>query len=133
VQGSAPAPDADLARQRHVVDAFLAAARGGDFEALVAVLDPDIVLRSDGGPARPDVTTVVRGAATVAGRALRFSRLAPFAHPVLINGAAGLVATAGGQPVSVMAFTVAGGRIVEINILVDPDRLRELDLTFLDA
>ncbi|MEU7135082.1 RNA polymerase sigma factor SigJ [Streptomyces sp. NPDC046261] len=129
VQGAAPAPDTDLTRQREVVDAFLAAARGGDLEALVAVLDPEVVARSDGGTLRPGA--VLRGAATVAGQALTFARFAEFAHPATVNGAAGVVAVTAGTPVSVMAFTVTDGRIVEIDILTDPERLSRLDLTVL--
>src|SRR5918997_2130517 len=91
VREGAPAPDADLARQREVVDAFFAAARDGDFDALVAVLDPDVVLRSDGGPGRPDATIVVRGAEAVAGRALTFARLSGSERPALINGTPGVV------------------------------------------
>ena len=133
VQGEAPAPDPDLARQREVVDAFFAAARGGDFDALVAVLDPDVVLRSDGGTARPSATVVAHGARTVAERAMTFARLSPFVRPALINGAAGVVVAPRGRPVSIMAFTVRGGKIVAIDALADPTRLRQLDLTVLDA
>ncbi|MEU5048935.1 sigma-70 family RNA polymerase sigma factor [Streptomyces sp. NPDC021096] len=129
VQGAAPVPDTDLARQREVVDAFFAAARGGDFEALVAVLDPQVVARSDGGALRPGA--VVRGAANVAGGALTFASFAEYAHPATVNGAAGVVAVSAGVPVSVMAFTVTDGRIVEIDILTDPERLGRLDLTVL--
>jgi RNA polymerase sigma-70 factor, ECF subfamily len=132
VQGEAPAPDPDLARQREVVDAFFAAARGGDFDALVAVLDPDIVLRSDGGVARPSATVVVHGAREVAGRAMTFARLSPFVRPALINGAAGVVVAPHGRPVSILAFTVRDGKIVAIDALADPTRLRQLDLTVLD-
>jgi RNA polymerase sigma-70 factor (ECF subfamily) len=132
VQGRAPAPDPDLARQRKVVDAFFAAARDGDFDALVTVLDPDVVLRSDGGLARPRYSVVVRGARQVAEQAVTYGRLAPFVRPALINGAAGVVVVAKGRPQSVMAFTVAGGRIVAIDVLVDPDRLARLDPTVLD-
>jgi RNA polymerase sigma factor (sigma-70 family) len=132
VQGATPVPDTDLTRQREVVDAFLAAARGGDFEALLAVLDPDVVLRSDGGLVRPGLSREVRGARAVAEGALDFSRLVPFAQAALVNGAAGVVAFRRGQPVSVMGFTVRGGKIVEIDILVDPARLRRLDLAVLD-
>ena len=132
VQGEAPAPDPDLARQREVVDAFFAAARGGDFDALVAVLDPDVVLRSDGGTARPSATVVAHGARTVAERAMTFARLSPFVRPALINGAAGVVVAPRGRPVSIMAFTVRGGKIVAIDALADPTRLRQLDLTVLD-
>jgi RNA polymerase sigma-70 factor (ECF subfamily) len=133
VQGEAPAPDPDLGRQREVVDAFFAAAREGDFEALVAVLDPDVVLRSDGGDARPGATHVVHGARAVAERAMTFARLSPFVRPALINGAAGVVVAPHGRPFSVMAFTVRDGKIVAIDGLADPDRLKELDLTVLDG
>jgi RNA polymerase sigma factor (sigma-70 family) len=132
VQDAAPAPDADLASQREVVDAFFAAARGGDFEALVAVLDPDVVVRSDGGAERPGVSAVVHGARAVAERALTFARLSPFVRPALVNGVAGVVVALRGQPFSVMAFTVRGGKIVAIDGLADPTRLRELDLAGLD-
>jgi hypothetical protein len=110
-----------------VVDAFFAAAHEGDFEALVAVLHPDVVLRSDGGRARPR-TAVVHGAETVAGRALTVARLSPHVRPALVNGAAGVVVAPHGRPFSVMGFTVVGRKIVAIDVLVDIDRLRELDL-----
>jgi len=131
VQGAAT-PDTDLGRQREVVDAFLAASRGGDFDALLALLDPDVVLRADTGDALAGVSRLVRGAREVAGRALTFARFAEFARPALVNGAAGVVTARGGQPVSVMGFTIAGGKIVEINLLADPERLSGLDLTILD-
>jgi RNA polymerase sigma-70 factor (ECF subfamily) len=130
VQGAAPVPDADLARQREVADAFLAAARAGDFEALVAVLDPDVVVRSDGGALRP--SAVVRGAAAVATQALTGVRLAQVARPALVNGAAAVVAISDGRPMSVLALTITNGKIVAIDILTDPERLRGLDLTVLD-
>ena len=133
VQGAATTPDADLAGQRRVVDAFFAAARDGDFEALVAVLDPDVVVRSDGGVLRPAVSHVVRGAAAVAGQALTFAQLSPFVRPALVNGVAGVVVAPHGRPFSVMAFTVRGGRIVAIDALTDPERLSQLDLAVLDA
>jgi RNA polymerase sigma-70 factor (ECF subfamily) len=132
VRGSAPAPDTDLQRQREVVDAFFAASRDGDFEALVAVLDPDVVLRSDGGSARPRDTMIVHGAENVASRALMYVRLSPYVQPALVNGVAGVVVAPGGRPFSVMAFTVRDGKIVEIDALTDPERLRELDLTVLE-
>jgi RNA polymerase sigma-70 factor (ECF subfamily) len=132
VQGQATAPDPDLARQRDVVDAFFAASRAGDFDALVAVLDPDVVLRSDGGLARPRQTLVIHGAQAVAGQALASARLSPFVRPALINGAAGVVVAAHGRPLFVMAFTVAGGKIVAIDVLADPDRMHQLDLAVLD-
>ena len=128
VQAQAPVPDPDPARQRSVVDAFFAAARRGDFDALVAVLDPDIVLREDGGTERPDVSAVIRGASAVAGRALTFSRLSPYVRPILVNGAAGVVVAPGGRPFAVMAFTVTDGKIVEIDVLADPERLSEIEL-----
>jgi RNA polymerase sigma factor (sigma-70 family) len=132
VQGAAPEPDVDLARQREVVDAFLAAARGGDLEALVAVLDPDVVLRADRGTLRPGASREVRGARNVAAEAVGYARLARFARPALVNGAAGVVVAPGGRPFAVIGVTVARGRIAEIDILADPARLRELDLTVLD-
>jgi RNA polymerase sigma-70 factor (ECF subfamily) len=128
VQAAPTAPDVDLGRQREVVEAFAAAARRGDFEALLAVLDPDVVLRSDGGALRPAATVVLRGAAVVAAKALVFSRLSEFGLPVRVNGAAGVVVAPGGRPISVMGFTVVHGRIVEIDVVADPERLRRLDL-----
>ena len=130
VQGAA-VPDTDLPGQRKVVDAFIAAARDGDFEALVAVLDPDVILRADAGVVGVG-SRIIRGAAEVASGAMRFSRLAPRARPALVNGAAGAVAVQNGKAVSVVGFTVRGGKIVEMDILADPERLRRLDLTFLD-
>jgi RNA polymerase sigma factor (sigma-70 family) len=129
VQGSAPVPDADLSRQQEVVGAFLAAARDGDFDALLAVLDPDVVVRADYG-----AVTELRGAQAVARQALSFARFARSARPALVNGAAGVVAWApDGRPFSVMGFTVTDGKVAEIDILVDPERLRRLDLTDLDG
>jgi RNA polymerase sigma factor (sigma-70 family) len=125
----APVPDTDLGGQWAVVDAFLAASRDGDFERLLAVLDPEIVLRSDGGAARPDLVSVVRGAAAVATRALSFRRLAETATRALVNGIPGGVAWApDGRPFAVVSVTVAGGRVVSIDVLADPDRLSPLDL-----
>jgi RNA polymerase sigma-70 factor (ECF subfamily) len=129
VRGAEP-PDRDLARQRQVVDAFFAAARGGDFDALVAVLDPDVVLRADGG--LPGASAIIRGAQVVAGQALMFAGPARLVRPVLVNGAVGVVVTVDGRPVSVMGFTVTGGKISAIDALVDPDRLSRLDLAALD-
>ena len=133
VRGTAPVPDPDRARQREVVDAFLAATRDGNFDALVAMLDPDVVLRADGGEARARQTVVIRGATAVAGQAALAARLAPFARPALINGTAGIVAVAGGRALAVMGFIVAGGKIVAIDILYDPDRLVGFDLSALDG
>jgi RNA polymerase sigma-70 factor (ECF subfamily) len=132
VQGAPAVPDVDLARQREVVDAFFAAARGGDFEALVSVLDPDVVLRSDGGALRPGATVVVRGAAAVAAQAFMFSGLSPYVRPALVNGVAGVVVAPNGRPFSVMAFTVRRGKIVAIDSLVDPERLGRLDPAVLE-
>ncbi|WP_020575728.1 RNA polymerase sigma factor SigJ [Actinopolymorpha alba] len=133
VHEQAPAPDPDLVRQREVVDAFFAASRAGDFDALVAVLDPDVVLRSDGGRARRRLNVAHHGARTVAQQAITFGRLSPFARPALINGAAGIVVAADGRPLSIMGFTVAQGRIVAIDVLADPERLRGLvEPTLLD-
>jgi RNA polymerase sigma-70 factor (ECF subfamily) len=128
-----PRPDADIGRQREVVDAFFAAARRGDFDALVTVLDPDVVERVDAGTARPDISRMVRGARVVAGRAIMFDQPSPRLRPVLVNGAAGVVVIVRGQPFAVMAFTVSDGRIVEIDVLADPDRLNRLDLAVLDG
>jgi RNA polymerase sigma-70 factor (ECF subfamily) len=128
VQGaSVPTPDPDLARQRRVVDAFFAAARNGDFDALMALLDPDVVLRSDGGTQRRSF--VRRGAEEVA----RSARAVPFAilRPALVNGAAGVVVMTNGEPFAVMGFMVAHGKIVEIDVVFDPERLSRLDLSVL--
>jgi RNA polymerase sigma-70 factor (ECF subfamily) len=132
VRGAAPAPDPDLTHQRAVVDAFFAAARDGDFEALVAVLDPEVVLRADGGPARARQSVVIHGAREVAAQAAIGTRFAPFVRPALVNGTAGAVVVAGGRLLSVMAFTVANGRVAAIDVLYDPDRLAGLDLAVLD-
>jgi RNA polymerase sigma factor (sigma-70 family) len=121
-----PVPDPDLARQRKVVDAFFSAARRGDFDALVAVLDPDVVLRGDVGAAHPGGVTVIHGAAAIARQALLFSRADAQLHPTLVNGAAGVVATVDGQPIAVMGFTVTGGKIVEIHGIADPERVRRI-------
>jgi RNA polymerase sigma-70 factor (ECF subfamily) len=129
VQGAATVPDADLARRRAVVDAFLAASRGGDFAALLAVLDPDVVLRADRAAVQAGASTEVRGAPAVAET---FAGRASAARPALVNGAAGLVWAPGGRPRVVFGFTIVRGRIVEINLVADPDRLRELDLAILD-
>ena len=121
-------PDVDLDRQREVVDAFFAAAREGDFDALVAVLHPDVVIRSDGGDARPSANHVIRGATEVASRAMTFANLSPHVRPVLVNGVAGVLVAPRGRPFAVMAFTVAGGRVVAIDALADPVRLERLGL-----
>ncbi len=128
VRGAAPPAEPDLARQRAVVDAFLAAAREADFDALLDVLDPDVVLRVDRGT-RPDgASREVRGAAEVLQAARRFIVLAAGARPVLVNGAAGVVVTARGRTQAVVGFTVADERIVAIDVLADPKRLRDIEL-----
>jgi RNA polymerase sigma-70 factor (ECF subfamily) len=132
VQGEAHVPDADLATQREVVDAFLAASRDGDFDTLLAVLDPDVVLQIDGGALRAGLSREVRGARAVAEQTLTFSRLSPFVRPALVNGAAGVVVAPRGRPFSVMGFTIRGGKIVEIDILADPARLSRLDVSVFD-
>src|SRR5215216_7196813 len=131
VRGEATLPAADPARQREVVDAFLVASRDGELGALLAVLDPDVVLRADPGAA--GASREVRGAHAVAEQARAFSRLGQFSRRALVNGVAGIVSRASGGPTfSVMGFTVARGKITEIDILADPERLRLLDLAFLD-
>jgi RNA polymerase sigma factor (sigma-70 family) len=130
VRGAAVPSDADLAAQWEVIDAFLAAARNGDFDALVAVLDPQVVLRADGGTT--GLSREVHGAQTVAGQAMMWSRVDLSLRRALINGAAGIVSTREGQPFSVGAITVRDGKIVEIDILADPERLRRLDFSMLD-
>jgi RNA polymerase sigma-70 factor, ECF subfamily len=131
VRGSAPVPDADLSAQWEVVEAFLGTARNGDFAGLVAVLDPDVVLRADGGLA--GISNYVEGAETVAGQAIMWSRTDLTIHQAVIIGAAGVVSMRDGQPFSVVAVTVRGGRIVEMDILSDPERVRRLDLAVLGA
>ena len=132
-------PDVDEARQREVVDAFMAASREGDFDALLAVLDPDVVVRADQGAVPAGAvgpvgsSGPVRGAAAVARRAMVFAQIGLLTHPALVNGVAGAVTTRDGVAFSVGAFTVRGGKIVALDILADPDRLRALDLTILGA
>jgi RNA polymerase sigma factor (sigma-70 family) len=132
VQAENTAPDADLKAQREVVEAFLAAAREGDFDRLVAVLDPDVVLRVDLGPLLVGGSREVRGAAAVARQAVTYSQLGILTQPALINGAAGSVSFRDGRPFSIGGVIVRGGKIVEMDILADPARLRELDLSVLD-
>jgi len=132
VQGERAIPDADLDTQREVLDAFLAAARGGDFEALLEVLDPDMVLRADTGPDAREASRIVRGAANVARQALAFSRLDVEVRPALINGAPGTVSFRDGRPFAIAGFTIRNRRVVEMDILADPERLDRLDLTILN-
>jgi RNA polymerase sigma-70 factor (ECF subfamily) len=130
VRAEKPLPDADLDAQREVVDAFLAASREGDFERLVSVLDPDVVLRADFG--RAARVEEIRGAKAVIAQARAYSRLGVTMRPALVNGVPGGVALRDGEPFSVAAFTVRAGKIVRMDFLADPARLRELDLTVLD-
>ena len=130
-----PAPDADLPRQRAVVEAFFSAARGGDFDALVAVLDPDVVLRLDTGARRPAASLMIRGASAVARQALSGLQAAlrdAELHPALVNGGAGVVVTVRGRPLTVMGFTVADGRIAEIDAVADPDRVGKIAAAVLE-
>jgi RNA polymerase sigma-70 factor (ECF subfamily) len=131
VRASATLPDADLADQRRLVDAFLAAARDGDLDALIALLDPDVVVRADWGGVHAG-SRIVRGAREVAEQALAFSVRAPGGRPALVNGTAGMVVAAGKRLVAVMSFTIRGNRIVEIDILADPRRLQRLQPAVLD-
>jgi RNA polymerase sigma-70 factor (ECF subfamily) len=124
VQGEAPTPTDDLPKQREVVDAFFAAARDGDFDALVAVLHPDAVLRADGATE----SEVRHGAEAIARNAMRFAHLSPHVRPVLVNGTAGVVVAPRGKVATVMAFTVVDGRIATIDAIADPERLSTLDL-----
>jgi RNA polymerase sigma-70 factor (ECF subfamily) len=132
VQGENMVPDADLDTQREVIDAFRAAAREGDFEALLEVLDPDVVLRVDQGALPVGASRVVRGAANLARQAIGFSRLDIEVRPALVNGAAGTVTLRDGKPFAIAGFTIRNRRIVEMYVLADPERLRRLDLTVLD-
>ena len=128
VEGQAPTPDQDLTLQRKVVDAFFAASRLGDFQKLVSVLHPDVVLRSDGGVLRARQTAVLTGAQTVASQATLYRNLAPYVRPVFINGLPGVFVVRDGEPLSLMAFTVSGGKVVAIDVIVDPERLAALEI-----
>ncbi|MFV5994124.1 sigma-70 family RNA polymerase sigma factor [Streptomyces sp. NPDC056231] len=132
VQGVNPAPDPDLSRRREVVEAFLAAARGGDFDALVAVLDPDVVARSDSGAGGVGAPSLVRGAAWVARQAMMFAPFARSSQMALVDGALAVISTREGQRFSVMRFTIEWGRVTELYVINDPARLPELDLTVLN-
>lgn len=134
VQGAALDADTDLSRQREVVNAFLAASRSGNLEALLEVLDPDVVIRADGGAAAPGASRLIRGARALATQALIVSKFGLTIRPVLVNGAAGIVTwLPGGRPFSVMGFTIRKGKIVEINALADPVRLNQLNLSAFKA
>jgi RNA polymerase sigma-70 factor (ECF subfamily) len=126
VRGAEPHPDADLEQQRDVVDAFLAAARGGDFDALIAVLDPDVVFRIDVGPDDRRARPPIEGADNVAHEVMAYARLATLARPALVNGAAGFVVGSPQHPIAVVGFTVANGRIAAINLIRDPAKLPHL-------
>jgi RNA polymerase sigma factor (sigma-70 family) len=130
VRGAAPPPDADLKAQWELVEAFIAAARGGDFDALVAVLDPDVVLRADGGRLTA-LSQRIQGAETVASQALMWARVDLTMQRALVNGAAGMVTFLHGQPFSIAAITVRNGKISEIDFLSDPDRIAQIDLSIL--
>ena len=130
VQGATTVPVADRARRREIVDAFLAASRGGDFTALLAVLDPDVVLRGDPAAVQMGASGEVHGAAAVAET---FSGRARAARPALVNGSPGLVWASGGRPIVVFEFTITHGKITEIDLLADPERLRQLDVAILDG
>ncbi|MEU6182243.1 RNA polymerase sigma factor SigJ [Streptomyces coeruleorubidus] len=129
VRGAAPAAEPDLGRQKEVLDAFLAASRGGDFEALLALLHPDVVLRADSGALvrGAAVSKALQGAKTVAEQALMFARFAQSAELVLVNGSVGIVNAPGGRVQSVMGVTIADGRITGMYILADPERLERLE------
>jgi RNA polymerase sigma-70 factor (ECF subfamily) len=132
VRAQPTTPDADLSAQREVVNAFMAAARGGDFDALVATLDPDVVLHADGGPAHPAASSQARGALEVARRAAMWSHVDLVMHPALVNGAVGAVATRNGVVFSIASIIVRNGKIAEMDFIADPERLARLDLTMLD-
>ncbi len=129
VRDASPGPAPDARRRREVADAFLTAANGGDFEGLLAVLDPDVVLRADGGRLAPAVSKLVRGAETVVAQALAYSRFRKATLWVVANGDPAVLSVVDGRPTALMVFTVAGDRIVELHILVDPERLATLGLT----
>jgi len=132
VRGGHATPDADLFTQREVIDAFIAAAREGNFDKLLEVLDPDVVLRADSGAVGIGGSRVVRGAADVARQARAFSQLDIDVRPALVNGAAGTVTLRDGQPFAIAGFTIRNRRIVEMDVLADPERLQQVDLTILD-
>ncbi len=133
MRGGEITSNSDLQSQRVVVDAFLAALRAGDFEGMLAVLDPDVVVRMDAVPGVPGAPREFRGAANWArGATAAFSRFARFVHPAVVNGAVGLVYAPGGRLSRALSFTFANGRIVRAEIISDRDRLQQLDLSVLD-
>lgn len=129
VRDATPAAGPDARRQREIADAFLAASRGGDFEGLLAVLDPDVVLRADGGRTLAAVSKIVRGAEAVIAQALMYAKFKQAALPVVVNGAPAYLSVVDGRPAVLMSFTIAGDRIVGLQILADPERLATLDLS----
>jgi RNA polymerase sigma-70 factor, ECF subfamily len=129
LRGATAPAAADPARQREVVDAFLAASRGDDFEGLLAVLDPAVVLRADAGTGPLGPSRLIRGAANVAAQAHGYASLARFAHPVLVNGTLGFLVAQNGQPLALIGIAIRDDKITEIDILADPERLSRLDLT----
>jgi RNA polymerase sigma-70 factor (ECF subfamily) len=129
VRAAAAAPDPDPCRQRQVVDAFFAASQEGDLDALIALLDPDVIVRADYGATSAGSSKQVSGATSVAKHALSFSRLIPLARPALVNGTAGMVVARDGKAFTIMGFTVRHGKIAAIDILADPHRIHALDLT----
>jgi RNA polymerase sigma-70 factor (ECF subfamily) len=124
-----PTPDRDPSRQRRVVDAFFVAARDGDFDALLHILDPEVELRIDGGRLRRQASLLLHGAHAVAAHTRTYSRLYPYVVPALVNGTAGVVIAPDRRPFAVMGFTISSERITAIDVLVDPERLNQLDLT----
>jgi RNA polymerase sigma-70 factor (ECF subfamily) len=132
VRGAATMPDADLTRQRDIVDAFLAASRNGDFQGLLAVLDPDVMLRADRAAVPGATATQLRGASTVAKNAVAFSGRSRFAQVALVNGTVGIVVAPHGRLSIVLLFTISGGKIIGIDVVADPERLRQLDLAILE-
>ena len=132
MQGAKTGPNADLARQREVVDAFLAALRSGDFEGLLAVLDPDVVVHADDAVVASGGSREVRGARVWASQAIAFSRHARVMQPALVDGSVGVVWAPHGRLARVLRFTMARGRIAQIEVVADPTRLGEIDLAVLD-
>jgi RNA polymerase sigma factor (sigma-70 family) len=133
VQGAAPPRQVDLARQRQVVEAFLTALREGDFDGLLAVLDPDVLLRDDSAAPAPGTAALMRGGRAVGTHALTFSRAARFVRPALVNGAVGLAIVPRGRLIGALGFTFRHDKITEINMISDPERLRHVDLAALDG
>lgn len=133
VQGAGKVPGADLHQQRDVVERFLSALRAGDVEGLVAVLDPDLLVRVDKAAAAPGAAREIRGAETWARSAIAFSRGARFVRPVLVDGTVGAVLAPQGHLARVLRFTITNGRIAQVDIIADPARLRDLDLAVLES